>query len=373
MESERTEVLYGNENIQRVTIEAFSHTKERMDACLDHTEIAMHVQYPLIFDGIVKLRDLGVKLRIVTEVTHENIFYCKKLIQFIEIRHLDGIRSNVGIADKRECLIHVISRHQEPLSHAIISNSKGMVEAQQYLFDTLWKRAIPAELKIREIEEGVIPDFIETKSDPNEILKLEAELLKSAKEEVVIIFPTASILHYYDEYEEGDTAGSLTNLLSQLPTTYPGIQIKIITPLDHRIEYIAQNLKSQHPNNMFIQYSVQPLENTVLVLVIDRKFSLSAEIKEKEGQKEQSHSDSRISPGSIIGLATYSNSKATVLSHASIFESLWKQAELYEDLKISKVMLSNTENELENMKNYMNEVLREVGRVKNKSRQSIRK
>jgi signal transduction histidine kinase len=34
-----------------------------------------------------------------------------------------------------------------------------------------------------------------------------------------------------------------------------------------------------------------------------------------------------------VGLATYSNSKPTVLSYVSIFENLWKQAELYERLK----------------------------------------
>jgi hypothetical protein len=286
-------------------------------------------------------------------------------MQYTGFRHLDGIRSNMGIGDKEICLIHVISRDQEPLSHAIISNSKGMVEAQQYLFDTLWKRAIPAEQKIREIEEGVIPDFIETKSDPTEILKLETELLKSAKEEILIIFPTTTFFRHYDEYGGAEAGMSLIQLLRQLPTTNPKIQIKIMTPSDHRIEYIAQNLKAQYPDNIFIQYSVKPLENTVLVLVIDKKFSLSAEIKVKDGQIEKNQSeDEKANFGAVLGLATYSNSKSTVLSYSSIFESLWKQAELYEELKRSKTMLSNTQNELDDMKNYMNEVLREVGRIK---------
>ena len=36
-----------------------------------------------------------------------------------------------------------------------------------------------------------------------------------------------------------------------------------------------------------------------------------------------------------MGLATYSNSKPTVLSYISIFESLWKQADLYKELEYS--------------------------------------
>ncbi len=39
-----------------------------------------------------------------------------------------------------------------------------------------------------------------------------------------------------------------------------------------------------------------------------------------------------------IGLSTYSNSKAGVLSYVSMFESLWKQAELYEELKSNEKM-----------------------------------
>ena len=38
------------------------------------------------------------------------------------------------------------------------------------------------------------------------------------------------------------------------------------------------------------------------------------------------------------GLAVYSDSKPIALSYASIFESLWKQSELYEQLKIHDKM-----------------------------------
>ncbi len=44
-------------------------------------------------------------------------------------------------------MFHSISHEEQPLSHAIISNAKALVEVQQYLFETLWNEAIPAELK----------------------------------------------------------------------------------------------------------------------------------------------------------------------------------------------------------------------------------
>jgi hypothetical protein len=50
----------------------------------------------------------------------------------------------------------------QPPTQAIVSNVKSFVEQQQYFFDTVWDKALPAEHRIREIEEGLKPDFIET-------------------------------------------------------------------------------------------------------------------------------------------------------------------------------------------------------------------
>jgi two-component system, OmpR family, sensor histidine kinase VicK len=67
----------------------------------------------------------------------------------------------------------------------------------------------------------------------------------------------------------------------------------------------------------------EPLQTKVSVLIVDRASLLSAELK----------SDSKETSLEAIGLATYSNSKETVLSYASIFESLWNQTELYEHIR----------------------------------------
>ena len=62
------------------------------------------------------------------------------------------------------------------------------------------------------------------------------------------------------------------------------------------------------------------------ILVVDRKASLVMEIRD----------DSKTTFDEAIGLSTYSNSKAGVLSYVGIFERLWKQAELYQKLKESE-------------------------------------
>ena len=65
-------------------------------------------------------------------------------------------------------------------------------------------------------------------------------------------------------------------------------------------------------------------------------------------------------------LSFYSNSKPIVLSLASIIESYWRQTELYEQ---SKEQLHAAEDELANMKEYLNEVLKEVNKTRNKQNQ----
>jgi signal transduction histidine kinase len=63
-------------------------------------------------------------------------------------------------------------------------------------------------------------------------------------------------------------------------------------------------------------------------LVVDKKFSLVMEIRD----------DLKETFDESIGLSVYSTSKAGVLSYVSIFESLWSQTELYEQLKVHDKM-----------------------------------
>ena len=137
-----------------------------------------------------------------------------------------------------------------------------------------------------------------------------------------------------------------------MSTSKSTVHIRIMTPADYRIKDVVKRLEEQYSHqNIQIQYIQQSLETTALILVIDRKFSLSVEVKDDTPES---------SDDLAIGLATYSNSKSTVLSYVSMFEGFWKQAEIYEQLKESKIQLDNTRNELDDMKQYVNDVLKEV-------------
>ena len=55
-ESNKTEVLYGNDDRIKKTVETFSWTKKNIDCSLDKEGPATHVLYKPIWDGLVSLK-----------------------------------------------------------------------------------------------------------------------------------------------------------------------------------------------------------------------------------------------------------------------------------------------------------------------------
>ena len=86
-----------------------------------------------------------------------------------------------------------------------------------------------------------------------------------------------------------------------------------------------ENYQQDPSNNIHIRYisKQQSADLQEIILIVDRNVSFVIELID----------DTKATFEEAIGLATYSNSKSTALSYVSIFESLWKQTELYQRLK----------------------------------------
>jgi hypothetical protein len=93
----------------------------------------------------------------------------------------------------------------------------------------LWNKAIPAQQRIREIEEGIEPEVIETIRDHVEIQKIGNNLIRSAKKEILIIFSTARA--FYRQHKVGTV-----DLLKQATMQNPSIKIRILTPANDLIK-----------------------------------------------------------------------------------------------------------------------------------------
>ena len=454
-----------------------SNVKQRMDIFFDHRAPSIVTGIAEYRNGYTDIRTRGGKIRCFTEINRDNVHHCKELMKLVdELRHLDGVRGGMAVSES-EYMATTVLQEAKPLTQVIYSNVKEVVEQGQYIFDTLWNAATPAERKIREIEEGIIPYYtkvingpdsiikeiirinessnemsicantggmqftynylfeitnklldrskkgqhkgisyisnidrdnmdiaklllhsgvqlkhiknlppmsfgvsdkeigatiekmehgkavqsllisneplyvnhfksifeelwkngvdaksrihdieegvdtegIEIIQNPYEIQKLGFKLIKSAQEEIRIIVSTANAFH---RQEDAGAIQLLNEVIAQR-----GVKVRILTPKDDLIEEKGQQLMQQQID---IRYIEPPLQTKVSIIVADDNSSLSVELKD----------DTKRTSYEAMGLATYSNSKPTVLSYISIFESLWKQADLYQELEYSNNELS---------------------------------
>jgi two-component system, OmpR family, sensor histidine kinase VicK len=172
---------------------------------------------------------------------------------------------------------------------------------------------------VTKIEEAGKPANIKIIQNPRESIKLAYDIVNSAKDEVLRIFPSINgfrrqirigIMHLFKEVVER------------------GVKVRILIPTDEQqIIQISNEICLALPQ-IDIRSIDKSLHTRIGILVVDRKESLI--IESKDDTKDNAYAAS--------GLAAYSNSKPIALSYASIFESLWKQSELYEQLKVHSRM-----------------------------------
>jgi hypothetical protein len=318
---ETTEVVRGIENIVRNQVEGLSFTKVQHDACVDHTFPASLLSSKMVWDKCLELRNRGVKMRTITEITTKNSAYCKRMVERMELRHLDDIRGNFSISDRKTYRGTAAMREGEPPTEGIRSTTRVFVEQQQYFFETLWNKAIPARQRIKEIEQGAKRDFVETITDPYEIQKLGFDLIKRAGEEILILFSTANA------FRRQVKAGALA--LLKEAASQRSVKIKILVLVDDNNEaIIAANETRRQLNELGIdirqikkEEEIYSLQNKLTLLIVDQSVCLTVELEE---DKEEETSEE------AIGLATYSNSESTIFAYMSIFENLWMHTKMME-------------------------------------------
>jgi two-component system sensor histidine kinase VicK len=165
--AEKTEVFYGEEQVVDAIIRWQYASEKSWNLCLDSTLPSFSMS-ERIRKGYPDARARGVRIRYITQITRENLEYCKDIMNFAELRHLEGLVGNFVVSEK-EYLGEASGK--EFFSHLIYSNKKEIAEHQCYIFENLWNNAIPAAKKIKEIVEGVLPYETKILANYQEITK----------------------------------------------------------------------------------------------------------------------------------------------------------------------------------------------------------
>jgi two-component system, OmpR family, sensor histidine kinase VicK len=285
VDSEKTLVLHGFEKTTEAIIRFLYSAEESMNICADYTWPSVAMGVDVFKKGLYELKKRNIKSRFVTDITKDNIKYCKELMQISELRHLDGVKGNFSISEKGYTASATL-QEAALLQEVIYSNVRAILDQQQYVFETLWSKAIPAEQKIREIEEGV--DFGKTEiiQGPKKILELFINMIKSAKSEILLMLPTINA------FLREERIGAI-ELLKKSAAEH-NVNVRIITPSNDDVEKILQNntvssiavRKEQQENQKkekgfeVQRSSIQFKETamtTVTILVVDRRESLVME------------------------------------------------------------------------------------------------
>jgi two-component system, OmpR family, sensor histidine kinase VicK len=260
----------------------------------------------------------GIRIRLITEITRDNLSSCKQIKKFAEVRHLEKIIGNFAIND-----LEYFGQAQGNAfaSNLIYRNDGRMVEQQKCIFENLWNNAVTQHDKGSSLEVGVDPEEIKVLSDPYEIRKTYLNLINSAVSEISLIIATPNAL-------QRNYKGGIISMLIEA-SEKRNVNVNLVIPtyeIDMQngfipIESLSKNL------NFKIKSIVPPTRKTHLIkttfLIVDKKSILIIDVKD----------DTQENFIEAVGYATYHTSKSRTESYNFIFDTIWRQADLHESLR----------------------------------------
>jgi hypothetical protein len=240
----------------------------------------------------------------------------------VQVRHLRNLPPMNFAVDGKHFHATIENMEDGKLMHSLLtSNDPIYVSHYSAIFNELWKNGIDAEQRIRDIDNGTDLADIEVFQNASRTKEVYLDIVKKATKEILFVFPTTN--SFSRQYKIGAME------LAKSSVRKHDSKIRILMP-ENNISYkLLQQLKEEIPGHIDIRYIEQMSDTKSTILVIDRKKSLVMELRD----------DSKTVFEEAIGLSTYSNSKAGVLSYVAIFENLWKQTELYQDIKEAHELL----------------------------------
>lgn len=310
--AEHTRIVHGFENTIRAIEQAIQKTKGRWYVCVD--ALSPDVSANELKNAHLDARDRGVSMRYITEITKDNLEFCREVIKDTntEIRHFAGIKGSFGIGDE-EYVIAIRENDSENFSHCIYSNIKPLVQHQLSIFQVFWHHSLPFEIRLREIEEGITTSVLEIIQNPRESLRRAITTVSRAKMEVLIVFSTANAVRRLLPTDGFKMIGKALD---------HNTKVRILVPGDGQIYETLKMITSLIPQTE-IKVMDARLKTKLSIVIVDRKDSFIFETTDDDIQEVSV----------AIGQSIYSGSDATGQFFASIFQSLWNQSELYERLK----------------------------------------
>ncbi|MGA8484542.1 MAG: HAMP domain-containing sensor histidine kinase, partial [Nitrososphaeraceae archaeon] len=275
--------------------------------------------YKKVLDRQKSGKGRGIKW--VMTIDKESVELVKKFLKLgMKIRHakhLTPINFAVGEHELNATMEQM--REGKMIQNLLTSNEPVYIKLFTSMFEQMWRDGLDAEYRIKDLEEGIDEAEIEIIQNPVHVIDRSWEAIKSARKDLDSLFASANALRR-------QIAMGALDLLNEASELH-NVRIRLLIPSSRDINELIHEVKSAVPK-IDIRVLDASLETKVTILVVDKKKCLVIELKD----------DAQNSSYGAVGLSTYSESPSLSSSYSSIFESFWRQAELFEKLKLIETL-----------------------------------
>jgi two-component system, OmpR family, sensor histidine kinase VicK len=276
---------------------------------------------PEALEGVVKRKksERG-GIRWVTSLEEKDAPIVERCLAMgIAVRHTNRLPP-ISFGCSKEALVASIQQEGQALSmrNVLTSNEPAYVNHFRLVFEEVWKNGVDAGKKLDELKQGLERSNVEIIQNARESVKTAWQLARSAKE-VLMLFSTPQA---FERQIEAEGAEEMKEVLGNSQT-----KVKLLIPEDERIAAVIESVKGALPNVEF-RLMNKSLTTKISILIIDRSKTMVFETKD----------DSLKDLYESLGITAFTESKSLGESFATIFDGIWKQTELYEQLEMHDKM-----------------------------------
>ncbi|MFN2434207.1 MAG: ATP-binding protein [Nitrososphaeraceae archaeon] len=294
-----TRVIIGKRNAIDTELGIFKKASNSIDTCMTHTRPSLAVSIKQIKNAFLSAKRRGVRLRYITEINHQNFEDCKVLLSIVhELRHLDGVKTNFMISEG-EYLAPLIQEKSEAIaSEHIYSDLIQIVEHGHCIFDTLWSKSIPAEERIRQLQNGVVAPETKIMDSQDEIMK-QIIHLSEVSSGMSVVSNHGGMQLTYNSFVE------LCKKILEKQKRGEGEGIRWIMRIEKdSVKLVKKFLK--------LGVKIRHVKNLAPINFAVSKYGLIATVEEMAG-------------GGMIQNLLTSNEASYIKHFSSMFEQLWKE------------------------------------------------
>jgi signal transduction histidine kinase len=261
-------------------------------------------------------RGEGEGIRWIMRIEKDSVKLVKKFLRLgVKIRHVKNL-APINFAVSKNGLVATVEEMKGGgmIQNLLTSNERSYIKHFTSMFEQLWKEGVDARYRIKDIEEKVGIAEIEIIRNPVDSIARGWDMVKSARKEIDVLFSSSNAL------KRQISMGALPLLKNA--SEKQKVKIRMLLPSSEKSEELIEQTKFNVPK-IDIRTISASLETKISILVVDSKQCLILELKD----------DKQDTSYEAVGLSTYSISPTIISSYLAVFESFWRQAELFEKMK----------------------------------------